>query len=493
METMLQQYKMVSIIYGGSGAKYAEELNHLIQTQSGKHRYPISSTIVMDSILTGDLLTNVVNLFAGSEVCVVFLTAEDCCITKGQERLRLRQNVVFELGMAIFRLGRDRCILLSDFDPADPRIELPSDLNGVDIKHFTPGNQEQVFHAVLDKILQLSRSSVRSRRELEKTPQYDHLLDRTDYYVDYEALFAGSEQLQATEGAAYLRGVLQLWENECRSFRHFEERCIYFFERIGLLSVFGRHSWVCDWCEACEEMLSRFSQSDIEYCGIRRLKFIRNLASAVSVYTRIKMNPEKEPEMEAYEDLLNQLLMEPFDRSGVVNPLVATVYYDYLGLVYLRLFGFTGRKDQLLQAAECFARIMDQYVDLVDMNLGIWTGFVAYNLARCYARLFTITADQADAQKALQLLNRASFVRKKWLAVSDMNLTIRSALSYEYFICKIEQINAMATFGTRSNDALRQEYDRLRGELEAYLNKDEQLERLRFVQRLIGQKQTALN
>ena len=102
---MLKRYKILSIVYGGSGAKYADEMNALITRRSAEERYPISTKIVMENILTGDLLTNITELFTQTEFCLTFLTADDCCITpKGEKVYRIRQNVIFELGMAIFRL-----------------------------------------------------------------------------------------------------------------------------------------------------------------------------------------------------------------------------------------------------------------------------------------------------------------------------------------------------------------------------------------------------
>lgn len=182
---MLKQYKLVSIIYGGSGTKYAKEMNALIQRRSEDMRYPITSKIVMESVLTGDLLTSITDLFTQTEYCLAFLTADDCCIRDGKQVYRLRQNVVLELGMAIYRLGRDKCILLSDFDPARGDVELPSDLKGVDIKYFAPEEQEQVFNAVLEKVLQLTADHSRT------IPQYDKLLER-----ELETYMLKSEQLE---------------------------------------------------------------------------------------------------------------------------------------------------------------------------------------------------------------------------------------------------------------------------------------------------------
>ena len=153
---MLKRYKLVSIVYGGSGAKYAKDFRDMILRRSEEERYPIAAKIVMESVLTGDLLQSITDLFTQTEFCLTILTADDCCVVEDKNVKRIRQNVVFELGMAVYRLGREKCILLSDFDPASGEVELPSDLKGMDIKYFTEETRQQVFEDVLDKILQLS-------------------------------------------------------------------------------------------------------------------------------------------------------------------------------------------------------------------------------------------------------------------------------------------------------------------------------------------------
>lgn len=481
---MLKRYNLVSIVYGGTGAAYAQKMHELIIRRSEQERYPIESKIVLESVLTGDLLTNVTELFTQTEICLTFLTADDCCMSQNGQVYRVRQNVVFELGMAVYRLGRERCILLSDFDPRDSRVELPSDLKGLDIKYFTEQTREQVFEDVLNKILQLNgvaNSGI--------TPRYDHLLERENYFVNYEDLFASCSDLDSREGTTYLKGVLKYWMDECRSFRHYEERCLYFLERIAFLPMFGRHGWVDEWLLQMESLIRSYQQSDIIYCGKKRLNFVRNLAFIVSGYTRMKLSNEEEPTGMEHADLLDRLTMEPAEESGVTNPLALTVYYDYLGLLHMTLFDLGKGNQHLDEAIRCFELIMDTYVERTDLSLGIWSGFVGYNLARCYVKKYKLTTEPLDAKKAQRLMLKASLVRKGWLTGTGFHASIRSALSYEYFICKIEQIGTLKMLDSRTDVEIQNEYKRLEGELETYMIRDEQLERLCFVQELLEARQ----
>lgn len=94
---MISRYKTISIIYGGSGGKYAKLLNDTINEYKQENRYLLTSRIVMESILTGDILEEVSQLFKNTEICIAILTSDDCCLKADKNMLRLRQNVVFEL------------------------------------------------------------------------------------------------------------------------------------------------------------------------------------------------------------------------------------------------------------------------------------------------------------------------------------------------------------------------------------------------------------
>lgn len=480
---MLKKYKLVSIIYGGSGTKYAQEMNELILRRSEEQRYPITSKIVMESVLTGDLLTSITDLFTQTEYCLAFLTADDCCVCGDRQVYRLRQNVVLELGMAIYRLGRSKCILLSDFDPTRGDIELPSDLKGVDIKYFVPEEREQVFEAVLDKVLRLTSDTDRT------IPQYDKLLERTEHCVNYNELFSACSLLESREDT-YLKSVLQHWQQECASFPYFEERCLYFLERIGFVNMFGRHDWVMDFLEVIKEQTDSYRQADVAYCGRKPIAFLHNVTRVVREFAQIKTHEGRSP-VEEYEELMDMLLMEPAEDSGVTNPLALTVYYDYLGLLNLLLYEIKGDTDLLLEATRCFKLVIDHYADNTDLGLKIWPGFVKYNLARCYLLQYNLWQKPEDAQRAQKHFTDACRIRKNWLKQSHFHQVIRSALSYEYFVCKMDEINARGVLQQKPREEMHQEYLLLERELETYMLKSEQLERLVFVQNLLEQRRNS--
>lgn len=222
--TVIQRYKDVSIIYGGNGRRYAEALSDRLTKISTDERYPIQATIINERILTCELLTDVMRLFKESEFCVTFLTREDCCLIENVEKQRLRQNVVFELGMALIELGRERCILLSDFDVKDSDFDLPSDMNSLEILQFDANNLEGVLDDVVDKLLKLSQQSIVTSVEVDTIPKYDNLLTRADYWVDYENIFVERPITLASEGKDFFNDTLSYWISECKSLPHYDEK-----------------------------------------------------------------------------------------------------------------------------------------------------------------------------------------------------------------------------------------------------------------------------
>ena len=299
---MIEKYKTISIIYGGSGGNYAKTLNKMINDYETENRYPLTSRIVMEQILTKDILAEVSNLFRETEICIAFLTAEDCCLKEGEQVYRLRQNVVFELGMALFHLGREKCILLGDFADKMAQVELPSDMSGLDIRFFNKQNQTQVFDEVLKKVLQLSRASSLPEESKKEIPQYDNLLRRNRYYVDYSQLFRRYDKKIGLKNKDYLQNLLQEWLSECKSLKYFDERLMYVLERIAFMPIFGKQDAVSNWYISAEDIVGEYDERDIDYYqNAKLLKYAKNVFNVVNTYIKYKMVDGLNPEQSDYE------------------------------------------------------------------------------------------------------------------------------------------------------------------------------------------------
>lgn len=488
---MIARYKTISIIYGGSGGKYAKLLNDTINEYKQENRYPLTSRIVMESILTGDILEEVSQLFKNTEICIAILTSDDCCLKADKNMLRLRQNVVFELGMALYKLGRENCILLGDFEDKRDCVELPSDMNGLDIRFFNEQNKVQVFNEVIRKVLQLSRTS---KDDNDKIPQYDNLLCRETYFVDYKELFCAYDKKNSTNNKEYLQNLLEEWLDECTSFKHFDERLIYVSERVAFLPIFGKQDAVSNWYTRIEEILGNYDESDIKYYGNSKLlKFGKNTLSVVISYTKHKMVDALAPKQEDYEEMLTELKLAPPPKNEKINPLLEVLYYNYMGLISMHLYAYSNSFSDLLVAKECYEKIINEYLDKVDLGLSVWGGFLYYNTARLYGKILAKAETSiVSNEDVINAYLRAITIRKKWLSGATFNSIIQNALSYEYFIAKLDYINQMKIMNLKTANDIQNECCRVEGEIESYCNKDEKLERLLYVQERLRELKSSL-
>ena len=62
-------------------------------------------------------------------------TPDDKLVKREKELLTARDNILFELGLFIGRLGMDKCAFL-----VDSRVEVPTDLDGIFISKYNPSN-----------------------------------------------------------------------------------------------------------------------------------------------------------------------------------------------------------------------------------------------------------------------------------------------------------------------------------------------------------------
>ena len=474
---MVKKYKMVSIVYGGSGSDYAKKMNDMILKMSDERKIPIRPVIILENILTGDLLTNVTKLFADSDISITFLTADD---VNGNKK-RVRQNVVFELAMALFHLGKEKCIILSDFDPKSEEIELPSDMNGLEIKCFNKDDQEKVFQDILAKVLLLSKGKNELDGSVVELPSYDHLLTRDKYRVDYENLFTyKTDQINLAQ-------ALEDWYEECKSLKRYEERAVFFIERVGFLPIFGKRDGIYDWYKKIEPLLTSFNERDIDESSLKLLNFVKNTIQGLITYVCYSFNTTGKTK-EVYDQMIEYFEDEEPVKGITINPLMLTVYYDYLGLCYMHEYEYSNNEKDLERAIELFSLIVDNYIDVVDTSLGVWSGFLYFNLARAYRKKYLIHKDDENKNKTIKFYKKACLLRNGWLVKTSFPKTIRNALSIEYFMAVLEQIDFQEMVGYLSAEQAHEQFVKLKEELSAYYVDDEKLEKLANIQDKINDK-----
>lgn len=134
---------------------------------------------------------------------VLVLTPEDVIVSREHESLGPRDNVIFELGLFIGRLGRDRCFMVQ---PKQQPLKVPSDLMGVQPVGYMVEDRSSLHDA-------LKRPAELIARHVEKIgPRAitsNEIMKRIELMRDFAARLVGAWwerfQLQGKESLAFFQ------------------------------------------------------------------------------------------------------------------------------------------------------------------------------------------------------------------------------------------------------------------------------------------------
>lgn len=101
-----------------------------------------------------------------SDFGVFIFTPQDVVNIRGTEKLTVRDNVLFELGLFVGKLGRDRCFIVLPRGNEE-EMHLPSDLLGITPALYEPNRQDKNLVASLGPA---STKIVRQIKNLSKKP-----------------------------------------------------------------------------------------------------------------------------------------------------------------------------------------------------------------------------------------------------------------------------------------------------------------------------------
>ena len=112
------------------------------------------------------------------DFAVLVLTPDDLTVSRGTERPVARDNVLFELGLFIGGLGRDRTFMV--YNGSTPRA-LPTDLAGVTAATFEPhssGNLESALGAACTRIQKIiERLGVRESQKVQRLTEATNTIE----------------------------------------------------------------------------------------------------------------------------------------------------------------------------------------------------------------------------------------------------------------------------------------------------------------------------
>jgi len=93
---------------------------------------------------SGDAITGLVAAAAQSDFGILVLGPDDTVVSRGSEQRAPRDNVVFELGLFMGSVGRNRTLLVK---PRKTELRLPTDLLGLIPLEFDPDTEIEVAMA----------------------------------------------------------------------------------------------------------------------------------------------------------------------------------------------------------------------------------------------------------------------------------------------------------------------------------------------------------
>lgn len=140
-------------------------------------------------------LDSLLDALDSSDAGIFVLGPDDLTETRGESSLTARDNVTFELGMFIGRLGRDRTFMLT---PDTPAVRLPSDLIGLTTARYSSDrlNSGQ-WRAAVGPACTKIREALRSiQLRMAEQPRSQERLDRAMRRMskDLESLFADRKE-----------------------------------------------------------------------------------------------------------------------------------------------------------------------------------------------------------------------------------------------------------------------------------------------------------
>ena len=117
--------------------------------------------------LAYDALDSLLAALDSSDAGVFVLRPDDVTESRGQSSSTVRDNVIFELGMFIGRLGRDRSFILT---PNRSTLHLPSDLSGITTAHYDAERLERQPRAAVGVACSQIRQALKSA-QLRTSPE----------------------------------------------------------------------------------------------------------------------------------------------------------------------------------------------------------------------------------------------------------------------------------------------------------------------------------
>lgn len=150
-------------------ASSTEHLDLAYAAQEGLE-YDVEATVWNQGVfqLSRTTMASLVDVLDESEFGLFILAPDDITTIRANTRQTVRDNVIFELGLFIGKLGADRCFLIVPHGGED--LHLPTDLLGLTPATFAPDRTDGNLVAALGPACNRIRKSIRKLGQLEARP-----------------------------------------------------------------------------------------------------------------------------------------------------------------------------------------------------------------------------------------------------------------------------------------------------------------------------------
>lgn len=130
------------------------------------------------------VLDSLIHQAATTDFAIFVLTADDTVASRNEEEQAPRDNVIFELGLFIGALGKDRAYMVQ---PSTIKLKLPSDLAGITQLRYNSARSDDDLNSALgfvaieisDQIARRGKKEVRPSDPLLLVPPIPPEIDRT--------------------------------------------------------------------------------------------------------------------------------------------------------------------------------------------------------------------------------------------------------------------------------------------------------------------------
>ena len=136
--------------------------------------------------LSEDGIDSLLRELESTDFAVFVVSPDDIVRIRDEEHPTTRDNVIFELGLALGRLGRKRCFMLAPRNAPD--LHLPTDLLGINPASYDPDRSDGNLVAAVGSACAKIRRAIRTLgpRQAAKEPQ-----------IEDPPLFSGRDMLKS--------------------------------------------------------------------------------------------------------------------------------------------------------------------------------------------------------------------------------------------------------------------------------------------------------